>query len=205
MEAGAESRCPGCGGPLPTPKFDHGVLACPACGACSVRLGGAISVVGGEAPLASPNSPIKLHRRGTVAGRPAEVVGRTQFDYGDGFFDEWTVRFEDDGTVAWLQDDEGEFVLMATRRHGHLDPPAFRVGGQVGVLGATLFVQELGEARIRAVRGESDLAWPPRRQVRYAAGLVDGASAIALFGEGEIVLALGEALDRPAIQLGVRA
>ncbi len=167
-----------------------------------MRTGGVLAVTGAAAPLADVHSPLKVGRRGTLGGEPAHVLGRTQFDYGDGRWEQWTVRL-DDGRTVWVQEDEGELTLLDQQTQGEGPLPAMRMGGQVAVLGQTLFVQEIGEAIVHGVRGEVDLAWTPRRALHYAAGFVGERQGIALFSEGAVVLATGRAIGIGDVSFGV--
>lgn len=66
---------------------------------------------GRAAALADTPSPIAVGDRGTLAGRPFEVLGRIQYDYGLGPWDEYYVAFENGREWGWLAYAQGRWYV----------------------------------------------------------------------------------------------
>ncbi len=97
------------------------------CGYCQstvVRDGAKLSRLGKMAELFDDHSPLQLNAAGTWQGQAFTLVGRLQYQYGEGTWTEWTSLFND-GRTAWLSEDNGAYVIsenLATPT----DPPDWR-------------------------------------------------------------------------------
>jgi hypothetical protein len=107
------AECPNCAAGLDlTAGLSKGVIACHNCGsvldASSEDLAILANVASGEY---DPVYPIKLGQDWNWRGKAYRVTGRLRYRYAEGFWDEWFC-VADDGTVLWLEDDEGDLRAL---------------------------------------------------------------------------------------------
>ena len=112
------AACPSCGGPLRFRGATSIVAVCGYCKSTLVREGVKLEDIGKQAELLEDHSPIRVGAAGKHRGRNFQVVGRIQYKYADGVWNEWHVVF-DDGKSAWLSDASREYTMT------YLAPPAF--------------------------------------------------------------------------------
>ncbi len=127
-----QSNCPGCGAPL---QFRSAASTHAVCGYCAttvVRDGESLKSLGKLSALFEDYSPLQLGVTGQFQGKPFTVVGRLQYAWKEGLWNEWYCWFDNDfdtGTAgqelgegasqniqtagAWLSEDNGQFVWMA--------------------------------------------------------------------------------------------
>jgi hypothetical protein len=109
--------CPSCGAPT---RFRGGasiVAVCAFCKSTLVRDGVKIENIGKQAELLEDDSPIRIGADGKHRGVRFEIVGRIQYRYGAGLWNEWYVLFPG-GKSAWLSDASREYTIA------YLIPPA---------------------------------------------------------------------------------
>jgi len=105
----AQGSCPGCGAPI---EFGLGASMARVCDTCHttvVRSDRGLQDLGKVAALADTPSPIAVGDQGTLAGRPLEVLGRVQLDYGLGPWDEYYVSFDYGKEWGWLAYAQGRW------------------------------------------------------------------------------------------------
>lgn len=104
------AACPGCGAPV---EFRSATAAHAVCGWCKsivVRDGDALARTGRMAELFDDHSPLQLLASGRIGTRAFTLVGRLQYRYSQGVWSEWHALL-DDGTSAWLSEDNGAYVF----------------------------------------------------------------------------------------------
>ncbi len=191
--------CPQCGAPLEAGGQVR-VVVCEYCNAYSLVYNGELSLAGKVAPLADLPSRLEVGQTGKLLGRPFSVLGRVRYDYEDGTWDEWSLFFED-GSLGWLQDDEGELTFYETREQGPapselgLDLGTLRLGATVGVFGRSIFVSELGEATLVGGQGQITSYLAPGERFDYVDGVCDGQQAVVMTTARVTVLFLGQAIE----------
>jgi hypothetical protein len=104
---------------------------------------------------------------GTLRGRRFRTEGRVRYSFGRGFWDEWYLRF-DDGTAAWLTEDNHELCLEAQVPGA---PPAGAYA-RLTIAGQEFVVEERGEAECIGAEGELPFVVEMGETYRY----VDGSS-----------------------------
>jgi hypothetical protein len=112
----------------------------------------------------------RLYREatGSVRGKRFEALGRARYAFDRGFWDEWYLRF-DDGTTAWLTEDNHELCLE--RRLPEM--PAPDNGFVRCTLGGIAFaIEERGDAACVGAEGELPFVVALGERYRY----VDGSS-----------------------------
>ncbi len=160
------ANCPNCGAPV---EFASAASASAVCGFCRstlVRDGEALRRIGVSAELFDDHSPLQLGVRGTRQGLGFSLVGRLQYAYDGGTWNEWHALF-DNGRSAWLSEDNGAYVIA-------FDAPlpgdapridALRAGSRVTADGRAWDVASVVRAKLLAAQGE--LPTPPRLQGEF--------------------------------------
>src|SRR5688500_11246484 len=104
------ANCPSCGGPLRFRGASSIVAVCAFCKSTLVRGGVELEDIGKQADLLDDDSPIRIGADGRHKGVGFTVVGRIQYRYGSGVWNEWHVVMAD-GKSAWLSDASREYTL----------------------------------------------------------------------------------------------
>lgn len=102
--------CPSCGAPVRFRGATSIVSVCPFCKATLVRAGVDIENIGKQAELLEDQTPIRIGADGRHRGVAFNVVGRIQFRYEGGSWNEWHVLFAD-GKSGWLSDASREYTI----------------------------------------------------------------------------------------------
>lgn len=133
------------------------------CGYCQstvVRNGDTLARTGKMAELFDDHSPLQLQASGvwTQGGqkRPFTLVGRLQYKYGEGTWNEWHAVLAD-GSTAFLSEDNGAYVFTQSRdMPGVAIPPAsaFRVGANVQLGGRAFGVASTQQVMLLSAQGE---------------------------------------------------
>lgn len=188
--------CPGCGGGVDLTDRFAKTVACPWCGQSLLVQSAAGDPSGEEAALADYPSRFSLGCEGAIKGRKFTALGRVRYDYGDGFWDEWYLRFVD-GKPGWLQEDESEYVLFERQRITSEIPDwnHIRVGQRLQVNGHAVFVAEKGTATIAGSAGELGRLIPTGETVHYFEGSAAGKLVSIELSENTMELSLGVEID----------
>ncbi len=104
------AACPNCGAPV---EFASAASASAVCGFCRstlVRDGQALLRIGTSAELFDDHSPLQLGAGGRHQGVAFTLVGRLQYGYEGGTWNEWHALF-DNGKSGWLSEDNGAYVM----------------------------------------------------------------------------------------------
>lgn len=105
-----QALCPNCGAPVEFASAASASAVCSFCRSTLLREGDALRKIGLSAELIDDYSPLQLGASGKVSGESFTIIGRLQFGYADGSWNEWHALF-DSGRSAWLSEDNGAFVL----------------------------------------------------------------------------------------------
>ncbi|MEO0583701.1 MAG: DUF4178 domain-containing protein [Bacteroidota bacterium] len=133
------------------------VLGCTYCGQTSMINADSLQAVGDKHLLIDYGSALSIGQSGTFEGRDFLLLGRLRIDYKDGFWDEWFVQFLDDGEEAWIQEDDGSFMLFREMDNGSESPDfeSIQVGQTVSLsTGHQLFVTSKARAQVNGGEGE---------------------------------------------------
>ncbi len=163
------AACPNCGAPVEFASAASASAVCSFCRSTLVRDGEALRRIGVSAELFDDHSPLQLGASGSRQGLGFTVVGRLQYGYEGGTWNEWHVLFDmgDGGDAAdvrsaWLSEDNGAYVL-AFDAPLPVDTPVIetlRAGQDVSIDGRRWSVASKVQARLIAAQGE--LPSPPR-------------------------------------------
>jgi predicted RNA-binding Zn-ribbon protein involved in translation (DUF1610 family) len=186
------AACPNCGAPVEFASAASASAVCSFCRSTLVRDGVALRRIGISAELFDDHSALQLGVRGTRQGVAFTLVGRLQYAYEGGTWNEWHALF-DNGRSAWLSEDNGAYVIAFDAplpKDAAADAAALdrlRAGQRVLADGRAWDVASVTRARLLAAQGE--LPQPPQLQgefwvadLRNSAGEVatlDGSQAVA--------------------------
>ena len=128
---------------------------CSFCRSTIVREGEALRKIGESAELFEDHSPLQLGASGRAHGAAFTLVGRLQYRYKDGTWNEWHALFES-GRSGWLAEDNGRYVLAFDAPLNEAPPVAdkLRPGQAVVVAGQRWSVASVVAAKLIAVQGE---------------------------------------------------
>ncbi len=160
------AACPNCGAPVEFASAASASAVCSFCRSTLVRDGEALRRIGVSAELFDDHSPLQLGVRGTRQGMAFTLVGRLQYGYDGGTWNEWHALF-DNGRSAWLSEDNGAYVV-AFDAPLPADAPAIaslRAGARVLADGRAWDVASVVNAHLIAAQGE--LPAPPRLQGNF--------------------------------------
>ena len=186
------ANCPSCGGPLRFRGATSIVAVCAFCKSTVVRDGVKLEDIGKQADLLEDDSPIRIGADGRHKGVGFTVVGRIQYRYGSGVWNEWHVVMAD-GKSAWLSDASREYTItylvapQALPRFEELKP------GQVLTIGKDAFTA-MNMEQAEVVAGEGEL--PFRFTSGWKANVAD------LRGEGNKFATIDYSEDPPHVYVG---
>lgn len=149
------AACPGCGAPVLFRSAQSTHAVCGYCSSTVVRDGDTLARIGKMADVFKDYSTLQLMASGRWNNTGFTLVGRLQFRYDGGTWNEWEAAL-DDGTSAVLSEDNGAFVfstLLRTQR----DLPAaehFRVGATTAINGKPYTVASNAQVTLVAAEGE---------------------------------------------------
>jgi hypothetical protein len=153
------AACPGCGAPVEFRSAQSTHAVCGYCQSTVVRNGDALARIGKMGEVFNDFSPLQLQASGTwlKAGesRSFTLVGRLQYKYGQGTWTEWYAVF-DDGTAAFLSEDNGAYVfsLPAGSQRAVPSAEAFRVGATTAISGKSFSIASNESVSLMSAQGE---------------------------------------------------
>jgi len=192
-----QSSCPSCGAPL-TFENAHSLYAvCKYCRTMSVQSEDALKEVGKTAALVEDGSPLQLGATGAIDGKTFKIVGRIQYQFGLGFWNEWYISI--DGDDAWLGEASGLYFYTRIKKDAqipeNLEFANLYAGAPVTIDGKEFFVKDVQTSKV--VSGEGELPFP--FETAYEAPVVDlvrhdGTFATIDFSEDKPLVFTGRAL-----------
>jgi hypothetical protein len=149
------AACPNCGAPVEFRSAASAFAVCSFCRSTIVREGNALRKIGESAELFDDHSPLQLGAGGKFQGAGFTLVGRLQYRYADGTWNEWHALF-DNGRSGWLSEDNGRYVLAFDAPLAEAVPPAANLapGAQQVIAGQPWVVASVTAARLIAAQGE---------------------------------------------------
>jgi hypothetical protein len=149
------------------------VTVCEHCGSAVARADRKLEDLGKVAALVDTASPLALGIEGVYRGKSFVLVGRVQYRHASGaLWDEWYAAFPS-GRYGWLAEAQGRFMFTVNRQFkaDALLPSieSLRPGAEIKLDdGPPFVVNESGEARLIAARGELPFRPDFSRPHRYA-------------------------------------
>ena len=153
------AACPNCGAPVDFRSPASAFAVCSFCKSTIVREGDALRKIGQSADLFDDHSPLQLGGAGKYQGAPFTLVGRLQYRYADGTWNEWHALFDGgDGTSrsGWLSEDHGRYVF-AFDAPLQLEVPSgteLKPGAQYLVNGQSWTAASVTPTKLIAAQGE---------------------------------------------------
>lgn len=147
--------CPGCGAPVEFRSAQSTHAVCGYCQSTVVRNGDTLSRIGKMAELFDDHSPLQLMASGRWQDKGFTLVGRLQYRSGSGTWTEWNALF-DDGTSAFLSEDNGSYVFSVPAALQREMPQAaqFRLGGTTAIGGKPFTVSSNEQVALISAQGE---------------------------------------------------
>ncbi len=106
-----EFKCPSCGANIKQQNPASRSISCGYCGQTSHINAESLRAAGEQHLLIDYDSYLSVGNRGRWQEQGFTILGRLRIEYDDGFWDEWYINF-DDGKPAWIQEDDGSFMLF---------------------------------------------------------------------------------------------
>jgi ribosomal protein S27AE len=149
------AACPGCGAPVEFRSAASTYAVCGFCQSTLVRTGEALSRVGKMAELFDDFSPLQLGTSGKYNNKNFSLVGRLQYKYPGGTWNEWYAWF-DDAQTAWLSEDNGAYVWMQALPITRALPeaPRFIPGSTTAINGQPFNIASVEQVSLMAAQGE---------------------------------------------------
>ncbi len=149
------AACPNCGAPVEFRSAASAFAVCSFCKSTVVREGDALRKIGESAELFDDHSPLQLGTAGSYQGAAFTLVGRLQYRYAEGTWNEWHALF-DSGRSGWLSEDNGRYVIAFDAPPAGALPAAasLRVGAPVQAGGQAWSVASVTSATLLAAQGE---------------------------------------------------
>jgi hypothetical protein len=131
-----------------------------------VRDGESLRRIGVSSELFDDHSPLQLGASGKLQGIAFTLVGRLQYGYAEGSWNEWHALF-DNGRSGWLSEDNGAYVFAFDAPLAEPAPSAdeLRAGARRLIGGRAWDVASVTKARLLAAQGELPL--PPPLQGEF--------------------------------------
>ena len=147
--------CPGCGAPVEFRSAQSTHAVCAYCQSTVLRQGETLSRLGKMAELFDDHSLLQLQASGRWKGQTFTLVGRLQYKYAEGTWTEW-VAVLDDGTSAYLSEDNGAYVFATPLPSPRELPEAdhFRVGATTAINGKPFSVASNNSVALLSAQGE---------------------------------------------------
>jgi uncharacterized membrane protein YgcG len=160
------ASCSFCGAPVEFRSAASAFAVCSYCRSTLVRDGEHLRRIGESAELFDDHSPLQLGASGRYLGEAFTLVGRLQYGYADGTWNEWHALF-DSGRSGWLSEDNGRYVFAFDGPLSGEVPQAseLHAGDKRLVDGRIWDVASVTRARLIAAQGE--LPRPPKLQGEF--------------------------------------
>jgi hypothetical protein len=149
------AACPGCGAPVEFLSAQSTHAVCSFCQSTVVRQGETLARIGKMAELFDDHSPLQLFASGRWNNQSFTIVGRLQYRYAGGTWNEWQASLGD-GTAATLSEDNGAYVMTLPLKMQRDVPEAqrFRVGATTAINGKPYTVASSEQVSLISAQGE---------------------------------------------------
>jgi endogenous inhibitor of DNA gyrase (YacG/DUF329 family) len=153
------AACPNCGAPVEFASAATPFAVCGFCRSVVVRAGDALRKIGESAEIFDDHTPLQLGASGKHQGAAFTLVGRLQYRYADGTWNEWHALFASGPDLqksGWLSEDNGRYVISFDAPLTTPSPLAeeLRVGAPLTVNAQSWSVASVVAARLIAAEGE---------------------------------------------------
>ena len=195
--------CPSCGAGHDI--YNPGVvtIVCEYCGTAVYWDEEKVKDAGKQSILPEGFSRLYRGATGRLFKKRFVVLGRVRYSFGKGFWDEWSMEFND-GTLGWLSEDNHEFALEKEGSAKNI--PAFsslHPGYQLSVRNMEFIVEEVGHAECLGVEGDLPIVVQSGEKYAFAdASTQDGQYTLGIeYDEDPPTVFLGRWLKYSALTL----
>jgi Domain of unknown function (DUF4178) len=188
-----EASCPSCGAKVIFHAPSSVMAVCEYCKSTIVRHDVDLENLGRMADLKADGSPLRLGAEGRYQGAHFAVVGRIQYRFERGLWNEWALAF-DDLRSGWLGEARGSYAMSFPAEVREAVPAfaALRPGQRLRLAGHEFEVVDLESAR--CIAGEGELPFPIG--AGYEAPVAD------LQGAGRSFATLDYSEEKPLVFVG---
>ena len=160
------AACTFCGAPVEFASAASAVAVCSYCRSTLVRDGDALRRIGESAEVFDDHSPLQLAASGRYLGEAFTLVGRLQYGYADGTWNEWHALF-DSGRSGWLSEDNGRYVFaFDAPLSGEVPPAGDLVAGDKRLVAGQIW--DVGSVtRTHLIAAQGELPRPPKLQGEF--------------------------------------
>jgi len=163
------AACPNCGAAVEFVSAASASAICSFCRSTLLRDGDTLRRIGVVAELFDDHSPLQLGAAGQLQGLAFTLVGRLQYGYEGGVWNEWHALF-DNQRSGWLSEDNGAYVFAFDTPLAEAPPlEAFSAGQRAMIGGQAWDVASVVRAKLVSAQGE--LPSPPKLDGDF--GVVD--------------------------------
>ncbi|MFP4476292.1 MAG: DUF4178 domain-containing protein [Desulfatibacillaceae bacterium] len=163
-------KCPSCGAPQKVNNPGVVSIVCEYCGNTVYWDKDKAKNAGKQATLPEGFSRLYRGASGTLFNKRFVVLGRARYSFGQGFWDEWFLEF-DNAELGWLTEDNHEFAWQMKTPPDHVPPYGdMTTGAVVHVNDREYIITEVGEAECTGIEGELPKAVLPGEKYPYADG-----------------------------------
>ncbi len=153
------AACPNCGAPVEFASAAAPFAVCSFCRSVVVRAGDQLRKIGESAEIFDDHTPLQLGASGKYQGAAFTLVGRLQYRYAEGTWNEWHALFATGPNLqksGWLSEDNGRYVIAFDAPLTTPVPPAeqLQVGAPLTVDGQSWTVASVVSATLAAAEGE---------------------------------------------------
>ncbi len=179
------AACPNCGAAVEFASAASISAVCSFCRSTLLREGEALRRIGVSAELFDDHSPLQLGVSGRHQGLAFTLVGRLQYQYAGGTWNEWHASF-DNGKSGWLSEDNGAYVFAFDAVPAAPLPriDELSIGQRCQADGRAWDVASLSEVSLLAAEGELPQA-PRLGQAFKVADLRGAHGAVATLDFGQ--------------------
>ena len=161
--------CPGCGAPVQFKSSASVMAVCEYCKTTLLKDAGSVRDLGKMSDVLEDYSPLQIGTSGRLPAGSFSLVGRIQYQYSDGYWNEWYALFED-GRAGWLSDASGQYALTFAAPPPADLPPFERLApGRPFTLADVVYTaSDVRSARCTAGQGELPFAVGQGYEARVA-------------------------------------
>ncbi len=194
-----EFECPSCGGRIESSNPGSRSVSCGYCGQTSHINADNLQAVGSKNLLIDYGSILSLGRTIEIKERKFRVMGRIRIEYDDGFWDEWYLNYDGD-KEAWLQEDDGSFVLFSEKKGAgalRLEQDRIQVGSTLTFAPEfqKVFVTSKSKAKVIGGEGELPFTITPGEPADFIEGIQGGRVISLEVLPTEVRLFMGSSLE----------
>ncbi|MCS6859238.1 MAG: DUF4178 domain-containing protein [Abditibacteriales bacterium] len=195
-------NCPSCGGPVELANRFVKMVVCSYCGNTLAVRNDRLDPTGKTAALVDYPTRFRVGATGKLRGKPFRILGRVRFENDDGYWDEWYLEFSD-GSVAWLEEEEGAYTLSRPEPLYSEVPDfdAVRVGSRLNINSQPFFVTERCRARVAGAEGQLFFRVRVGQTVKFVDGNIGGRLAALEYGDDEIEYGVAEVIEREEVEV----